>query len=119
MEALEAMVADVILMHPEYHALLENELSDLDKDYTPDQGQTNPFLHMGMHIALSEQIATNRPIGITGIYQQLLMKHGESHKAHHLMMECLGESLWQAQRNGLPPDENDYLNCLNNLINNI
>lgn len=110
-EPLEALVADVIAMHPEYHAMLE-KTDDLDQDYLPENGQTNPFLHMGMHIALREQFSTNRPSGIAGIYQQLLIKLGDTHEAEHLMMECLAETLWQAQQANRNPDDQFYLECL-------
>ncbi len=113
LEPLEALIAQVIAMHPEYHALLEaDEADQLDRDYLPELGQTNPFLHMAMHIAIHEQLASDRPAGIRSAYQQQLGTHGEAHAAEHRMMECLGEALWQAQRNGQPPDETAYLACL-------
>ena len=111
MEPLEAMVVDVVSIHPEYHNMLEKS-HELDQDYLPENGQTNPFLHMGMHITLREQFSTNRPTGITGIYQQLLIKLGDTHEAEHEMMECLAETLWQAQQKSSHPDEDFYLNCL-------
>lgn len=113
LEPLEALIAQVIAMHPEYHALLDaDEADQLDRDYLPELGQTNPFLHMAMHIAIHEQLASDRPVGIRSAYQQQLGIHGEAHAAEHRMMECLGEALWQAQRNGQPPDEAAYLACL-------
>ena len=115
MEPLEALVSAVIAMHPEYQQMLENEHGDLDQDYLPEGGQTNPFLHMGMHIALNEQISTNRPPGITDLYKQLLNKNADQHEAQHSMMECLGEALWRAQRNQAMPDEETYLHCLQKL----
>ncbi len=118
-EALENMIAEVVSMHPEYQSMLENELDDLDQDYLPEQGQTNPFLHMGMHISLREQFSTDRPSGITQLYQQILIKAGDPHEAEHAMMECLGESLWQAQNNSQLPDELTYIHCLKRLIDKI
>lgn len=114
LEPMEAQVADVIEAHPEYHALLEASDDIKQQEFTPEQGQTNPFLHMGMHIALREQAGTDRPAGIRSIYQRLLAAKGQ-HEAEHAMMECLGQALWNAQRNAKPPDEADYLDCLKKL----
>jgi len=114
MDAMQTIIAHIIELHPEYHALLENEAA-LYKDYTPEQGETNPFLHMSMHIALHEQISTDRPTGIKAVYQSIIMKQGSTHDAEHAMMECLGEALWLAQRNNRMPDETAYLECLKNL----
>lgn len=114
LEPMEALIAEVVELHPEYHALLENETDIKQQEFTPDQGQTNPFLHMGMHIALREQAGVNRPVGIQGLYQKLVSGKGR-HDAEHAMMECLGESLWNAQRNQQPPDEAAYLDCLKKL----
>ena len=114
LEPMQAMIAEVIEIHPEYHALLEIDVDIKQQEFTPDQGQTNPFLHMGMHIALREQTATDRPPGIRAVYQRLLSSMGQ-HPAEHAMMECLGQALWNAQRNNQPPDENAYLECLQKL----
>jgi len=114
LDAMHEIVANIIELHPEYHFLLEND-DDLDKDYLPDHGETNPFLHMSMHIALHEQISTNRPPGIQDCYTQVIKKTGTEHDAEHAMMECLGESLWLAQRNNTTPDEAAYLRCLKSL----
>ncbi len=110
LEALEQMVLNVILQHPEYHKILamnEKEISALE--FTPEMGMTNPFLHMGMHITILEQIGSNRPMGITALYQQLLLKYPSAHELEHSMMECLGEALWLAQRNNTLPDELQYM----------
>jgi hypothetical protein len=119
LEALETMLAEVISMHPEYQAMLEAEHGDLDRDYHPEHGQSNPFLHMGMHISLREQYSTDRPAGIMQLYQKILIKMGDTHEAEHVMMECLGASLWQAQNTGQLPDENAYISCLKQIINKI
>ena len=108
MQPLERQIAEVVKEHPEYHRALQNT----DTDFLPEMGATNPFLHMGMHLALREQIATNRPPGITECYQSLMVKHRAAHEAEHDMMECLGEALWTAQRQGVMPDETAYLACL-------
>ncbi len=114
LEPMEALIADVIEIHPEYHSLLEVEDEIKQQDFTPEQGQTNPFLHMGMHIALREQAGTDRPPGIKAIYQKLVSSKGQ-HEAEHAMMECLGQTLWNAQRSDQTPDETSYLDCLRNL----
>ena len=114
LEPMEALIADVIEIHPEYHSLLEVDAEIKQQDFTPEQGQTNPFLHMGMHIALREQAGTDRPSGIKAVYQKLVSSKGQ-HEAEHAMMECLGQALWNAQRSDQTPDETDYLDCLQNL----
>lgn len=108
MQPLEQQLVEVIKLHPEYHALL----SHTQADYLPELGQTNPFLHMGMHLALREQISTNRPAGISECHQKLTQKLASAHDAEHSLMECLAEALWQAQRNHAAPDESAYLQCL-------
>lgn len=115
MDAMEQMVARVIEMHPEYHAMLNNE-KHLGNEYKPEDGETNPFLHMGMHLALQEQVSLDRPQGIQSIYQQLGERFGDVMATEHAMMECLAESLWQAQRDQTEPDENAYLRCLKSLL---
>ena len=114
LEPMESIIADVIEGHPEYHALLANESEAMQQEFTPERGQSNPFLHMGMHLALREQAATDRPPGIAGIYQRLAARLGLL-EAEHAMMECLGEALWRAQRDNQPPDEQAYLECLKKL----
>ncbi len=110
LEALEQIVLDVILQHPEYHEILEKDEKDISAmEFTPEMGITNPFLHMGMHITIQEQIGSNRPLGITALYQQLLPKYPSAHDLEHNMMESLGEVLWLAQRNNTLPDEAHYL----------
>ncbi len=110
LEALEQVVLDIIFQHTEYHEILEkNETDVAAMEFLPEAGMTNPFLHMGMHIAIQEQIGSNRPEGITALYQQLLPGYPSAHDLEHSMMECLGETLWQAQRNNTMPDEMQYL----------
>lgn len=112
MEPLETMVADVIARHPEYQPLLEKEETALGRDYLPEFGETNPFLHMGMHIALHEQVSTDRPAGIRELYRHICEKTGDEHEAEHRIMECLAEMIWQAQRHNTIPDEQAYLDRL-------
>jgi len=114
LEPLEAIIADVIKLHPEYHSMLETGETAKQKDFSPEDGQTNPFLHMGMHITLREQAGGDRPAGILDIYQKLVQQKG-IHETEHAMMECLGQTLWNAQRNNALPDENTYLACLRQL----
>ena len=115
MEPLEHQIANVVELHPEYHPVLEQDAQVLHRDYSPEGGQSNPFLHMGMHLAIREQVATNRPAGITAIHAALSQRMGSAHEAEHRMIECLGEALWNAQRSGLPPDESAYLESLRRL----
>jgi len=115
LEPLESMVAQIIAVHPEYHALLESP-DTVDQDYGPESGQSNPFLHMGLHIAIQEQLAADRPAGIRDIYQRLVHGHADPHQAEHRMTECLAESIWEAQRKGGAPDEAAYLERLRNLL---
>jgi hypothetical protein len=111
LEPLEAIIADVVALHPEYHRWIESE-DALDRDWLPENGETNPFLHLGMHIAIHEQLTTDRPAGIAEAYRAALARTGDRHTVEHRFMECLGEALWQAQRNGTNPDEAAYLRCL-------
>jgi len=117
LDALQQMIVSVIEQHPEYHRLLE-KVDNLDKDYNPAQGETNPFLHMSMHIALIEQITTNRPAGIRACHQQLTHSLGSVHDAEHRMMECLAEAIWLAQKNNEMPNETAYMDCLKKLTEN-
>jgi hypothetical protein len=114
LEPVEDQINRVIALHPEYASLLENE-DALDRDYTPEGGQTNPFLHMGLHLAIREQVATDRPAGIAQVHRALAIRLGDIHAAEHAMIERLGEALWQAQRSGLPPNEARYLESLQQL----
>jgi hypothetical protein len=112
LEPLEAQVAAVIAEHPEYIPLVESGPQALAADYTPEAGQANPFLHMGLHLAIREQVATDRPAGITRIHQALSRRLGDPHAAEHAMLEVLGQALWEAQRAARAPDEQRYLERL-------
>ena len=105
--ALEAMLADVLQLHPEYQALLEDP-DALARDWTPEGAQANPFLHMSLHVALSEGIAADRPAGLRASYERLCRSQ-DRHAADHLLMECLAETLWESERAGKPPDEAAFL----------
>lgn len=119
LEPLERIIAEVIRAHPEYQSVLTDAEATLGREYAPELGETNPFLHMGMHIAIQEQLGSNRPSGILDLYPQLCRRMGDSHIAEHQMMECLGETLWEAQRQNTEPDEQAYLKRLQRLVRHI
>ena len=108
---LEQQIAAVIKEHPEYHPLLEAHDASIHADYLPEMGDSNPFLHLGLHLGLREQVSTDRPKGIANIYQKIVASKG-LHDAEHDMIECLAEAIWQAQQNNSAPDEPAYLACL-------
>ena len=115
LEPLEAQVAAVIAEHPEYVHWLESGEQALAAEFAPEGGRQNPFLHMGLHLAIREQVATNRPAGIAAVHQALAKRLGDAHEAEHAMLEPLAETLWEAQRAGRPPDERAYLEKLREL----
>ncbi len=110
---LEKQIAAVISEHPEYRVIVESAAADL-ANYSPRGGQLNPWLHMGLHLAIREQVATNRPAGIAEVHGRLTARAG-AHEAEHRMLEVLAEQMWDAQRAGKPPDENAYLERLRSL----
>ena len=114
---LEAIALQVIQMHPEYHLVLDAPERYMEQAYFPEMGETNPFLHMSLHLSVLEQVAINQPIGIAEVYQALKMKHGNEADAQHDLMDCLAESIWQAQRNGQPPNSETYMHCMQGKIN--
>ena len=114
LDPLDAAIADVVELHPEYQPLLATA-DALHQPYTVEQGQTNPFLHMGLHLGLREQLATRRPAGIETVHARLLKRCGHTHEAEHLMIEVLATTLWDAQRAGRAPDEQAYLERLRKL----
>ncbi|QRN02465.1 DUF1841 family protein [Legionella sp. MW5194] len=113
---LEQQIVNVIADHPEYQPMLENATPENEQAYFPELGQTNPFLHMGLHLAVRDQLATNRPAGIVAVYQQLLTKYQERLVVEHLLLEKLAECLWQAQCTASYPDENQYLLAVKSLV---
>lgn len=118
LEPLEQQLADIMLKHPEYYAILNNPDGNLDRDYLPEVGEANPFLHFALHQALFEQITTDRPAGILQTYKSLCEHLGDAHVAEHQMMDVLMQVLWQAQQQPAQAfDENIYLTQLQNLIN--
>jgi hypothetical protein len=114
--AMEAMAAEAVAQHPEYHDMLADRDRYLekfrDRDYPPEFGETNPFLHLSMHIAIREQISIDQPNGTRAYHHSLSEKHGNVLDAEHEMMDCLGEMIWQAQRQRSAPDAAVYLDCL-------
>jgi len=109
---LEAQIADVIQIHPEYHSVISDPEKNLDQNYSIEKGQSNPFLHMGMHLAIREQVQTDRPSGIQSIFKMYVHQYQDEHVAEHHMFESLGEILWQAQQAGSAPNEQRYLELL-------
>lgn len=109
---LEALAADWIGEHPEYHGDLQDVDAALAAVFNVEAGRTNPFLHLSMHLSLTEQVSIDQPSGIRQAFELLAARRGSAHEAHHEMMECLGEMLWASQRSGLPPDGLKYLDCV-------
>jgi hypothetical protein len=107
---LEAQIAKVIEDHPEYQSELGDEA--LEASFTPAEGKTNPFLHMGLHLAIRDQVATDQPPGISTIFQEFVDKYSNPHESEHRMLDCLAETLWEAQNQNAPPDEQKYLERL-------
>ncbi len=112
LEGLETIAIEIALLHPEYHAVLDDPERYLEREYTPEEGQTNPFLHMSMHVAIAEQLSIDQPPGIRAEFERLAAARGDRHAALHEMLECLGEIVWRAQRDRTPPDADAYLECL-------
>ncbi len=114
---LEAQIVDVIGMHPEYHSHLEGDSnSRIDKDYQQQLGENNPFLHMGLHLGLREQLATLRPPGVKDLFLKQIKQLGNSHQAEHQFMEVLSQFIWQAQQSGTTPDDHKYITALKSLL---
>jgi len=109
---LEAIAVDWIEQHPEYHDLLGDTEGALAEQFTPERGKTNPFLHLSMHLSISEQVSIDQPPGIRQAYETLSQRLDSPHEAQHQIMECLGEMLWEAQRSGQPPDGERYVDCI-------
>ena len=114
LEPLERLLAEVIAEHPEYHPTLESP-DALEREFPPEYGRSNLFLHMGLHVAIREQIGTDRPPGVRELYAKLLPRFADAHRLEHALMECLAGTLWDAQRTGSIPDEARYLSCVRRL----
>ncbi len=109
---LEQLAAGLISLHPEYHAVLEAPEASLDRDWSPESGGVNPFLHLSLHLAVAEQLAIDQPKGIRAQFERIRAARGDEHAALHAVLECLGEVVWNAQRHGTPPDAALYIACL-------
>jgi hypothetical protein len=109
---LESMALAIVLEHPEYHPFLGDRGRYLERDWKPEGGDTNPFLHLQMHLAIEEQVSIDQPPGIRATVEALARKHGSMHEARHEVMDCLAEVLWNAQRHGAPFDNASYLDCI-------
>lgn len=109
---LERMATQVVVAHAEYHPVLDAPEKYMAQEYFPEMGETNPFLHLSLHLSILEQISIDQPPGIAAAYQALLGKHGDAHPAQHDLMECLAETIWRAQREGSAPDAVAYLACM-------
>ena len=109
---LESMALAIVLEHAEYHALLEDPERNRDRDWKPEGGETNPFLHLAMHLAIEEQLSIDQPPGIRAAVEALARRRDSAHDARHDVMECLAEMIWQSQRHGAAFDNAAYLDCL-------
>jgi hypothetical protein len=112
LSGLEQQAAALIALHPEYHAILEAPERHLDRDYAPEAGAINPFLHLSLHLAIAEQLAIDQPPGIRAEFERIRAARGDEHAALHAVLECLAEVIWQAQRSSAAPDGRLYLDCL-------
>jgi len=112
LSALERMAAELIALHPEYHPIVEAPERHLDRDWHPEGGEANPFLHLSLHLAVAEQLAIDQPPGIRAEFDRIRNARGDEHEALHALLECLGEVVWTAQRHGTAPDAHLYLACL-------
>jgi hypothetical protein len=113
---MEALIAKWVGLHPEYHALLDDPEAAAVADFSVERGESNPFLHLSLHVAIDEQLAIDQPTGIRAVFETLRTRAGDTHAAAHEAMECLGRIVWEAQRGTLPADPNEinaaYLDCL-------
>ena len=109
---IESMALEIVLEHPEYHGALGDAERQLERDYPPEAGEANPFLHLSLHLAVAEQLSIDQPPGLRQGLARLQTQIGDRHGALHGIIECLGETLWRAQRDNSPPDTAYYLECL-------
>lgn len=108
---LEHIAADLIELHPEYHALLE-DTDALSREFAPEDGGVNPFLHLSLHLAIEEQLSIDQPPGLRAAFARCQLRRGNRHDALHDVLECLGETVFNAQRNQAPPDAMAYVECV-------
>jgi hypothetical protein len=112
MDALETLASQWVAEHPEYHADFTNEAAALEKMYEVEDGKTNPFLHLSMHLSVSEQCSIDQPRGIRQAVELLTARRDSLHDAHHETMEALGQMIWESQRSGRPPDGQAYIDAV-------
>jgi hypothetical protein len=114
LQGVETLIVGVVRRHPEYHDLLTDDDATA-RDWAPEQGESNPFLHMAMHIAIDEGLMLDEPRGVRDRYRRLRAQFPDEHPLQHRMMDCLGEMLWRAARDGQAPDTRAYLECLDRI----
>ena len=112
LEPLEKQLVSIIEIHPEYKHLIGN----IESEYSPEQNEINPFLHINLHLALRDQLTLNQPKGIKEVHQKLISKYKDSHKVEHLMMECIEEMIYISQKNNTSMDQESYLECITSLV---
>lgn len=113
---MEDLAARVVSLHPEYHPVLESGDDALARDWTPEMGESNPFLHLSLHLAIEEQLSIDQPPGISAAFEALCVKTQDRHSALHGVLECLAQTLWASQREGAPPDGAGYLAAVRKLL---
>ena len=116
MSPIELIARDWIMAHPEYHDAMKDVEQAIARDYSVEGGQANPFLHLSMHLSITEQLSIDQPRGIRPAFEALARKLGSEHEAHHEIMECLGEMIWNSQRRGVPPDGAAYVEAVKRRI---
>ena len=112
LEAIETIASQWIAEHPEYHPDFADGAAALGKMYDVESGKTNPFLHLSMHLSISEQCSIDQPQGIRQAVELLTARRNSLHDAHHEAMDCLGQMVWESQRAGRPPDGAAYIDCV-------
>ncbi|MEO8157647.1 MAG: DUF1841 family protein [Betaproteobacteria bacterium] len=112
LEGLERTAIEIILLHPEHHGLLDDAQRNRERDFPPEYGAVNPFLHLSLHLAIAEQLSIDQPRGISAAFCELAGRATSEHDALHVLLECLGETVWRAQRDHAAPDEAAYLECI-------
>ena len=110
---LEKIAHSIILEHPEYANILKNKEKYLEYNWSVENGETNPFLHLSMHLSILEQLSIDQPFGIKDLFKKLCIKFSNEHDATHQLIDCLGEMIWQAQRNNTLPNPSIYFECIN------
>lgn len=109
---METIALGAVLLHPEYHRVLDAPERHRDQEYFPELGETNPFLHLSLHVALEEQLTIDQPAGVRERFSLIVRKTADRHAALHAAIDCLAEMIWRSQRDRAPPDATAYLGCL-------